>query len=73
MKDFDFVIGFADLIVDEKRTVQQFADKVSFFNNAAHSREASQQFDVSDKRTAKARGRLCVILGNVAKNLREII
>jgi hypothetical protein len=42
VKNFDFALGFADVVVDEKRAVQQFADPRSFSNQAAHAGKASQ-------------------------------
>ena len=72
VKNLDFALGFADVIVDEKRAVQQFAHLSPFSNQATHTRETSQQLDVLDQRTAELRRNLRVILGNVADDVRQI-
>jgi len=42
VKNFDFALGYADVIVDKKWAVQQFADLSPFPNQATHARETSQ-------------------------------
>jgi len=42
VKNFDFMLGLADLIVDKKRAVQKFADQGPFSNHSAHAGKASQ-------------------------------
>jgi hypothetical protein len=37
VKNFDFMLGLADLIVDKKRAVQKFADQGPFSNHATHA------------------------------------
>jgi hypothetical protein len=46
VKNCDFVFGCTDLIVDEKRAVQQFADQGPFPDQATHARKPDQQFNV---------------------------
>ena len=73
MEDLDFAIGFADLVIDEKWTVQQLADQVAFANQATHPGKPSEQLDVCDQGTAKARSSLCVIFGDVADDFGEVV
>jgi len=73
VKNLDFALGFADLIVDEKRAVQQLANQGSFSNRAAHMGKPSQQFNVGGQGTAKAGGSLRVVLSNMADDFSEIV
>lgn len=73
MEDLDFAIGFADPVINEKWTVQELADKGPFANQASHSREPSEQFDVCGQGTAKARSSLCVTFGNMADDFGEVV
>jgi len=73
MKNFDFALAVADVIVDKKRAVQQFPYMGPFPNQPTHARETSQQLDVLDQRTAEVRGSLRVVLSNVPDDFREIV
>jgi hypothetical protein len=42
VKNLDFVLGFADVIIDEKRAVHEFADPRSFSDQATHAGKPSQ-------------------------------
>jgi hypothetical protein len=72
VKNFDFALAFADVVVDKKWAMQQFANLSPFSNQPAHTRETSQQLDVLDHGTAEVQGSLRVILGNVADDFGEI-
>ena len=41
VKNLNFALGFADVIVDEKWAVQQCADQRSFSDQASHTRKSS--------------------------------
>jgi hypothetical protein len=73
VKNLDFAFGFADVIVDEEWAVYQLADMGSLSNQSAHARKASQQLDVLHQGTAKMRGSLRVIFGNVSDDFCEIV
>ena len=73
VNNLDFTFGFADVIVDEKWAVQQFADLRPFSNQASHTWETGEQLDVLDQGPAKVGGSLCILLGNVANDFGEIV
>lgn len=42
VKNLDFALGFADVIINEKWAVQQFADPRPLSNQATHTGKPSQ-------------------------------
>ncbi len=73
VQNLNFSLAFADVIVDEKRTVHQFANLSPLSDQPAHSRKTSQELHVLDERTGKLRGRICIVFGNVADDFCEIV
>jgi len=73
VKNFDFALGFTDVVVDEKWAVHQLAHLGSLSNQDSHARKASQQLHVLDQGTAEVRGSLRVTFGNVGDDFGEIV
>jgi hypothetical protein len=73
VKNLDFALRLADVIVDEEWAVYQFADVGTFSNQAADARKTGQQIDMLDQRTAKVGGGVRVIFGNAANDFSEIV
>ena len=42
VKNLNFALGIADMIIDEKRAVHEFADLRSFSDQATHAGKPSQ-------------------------------
>ena len=55
MKNFDEALVFADLVVNENWTVEQFAHPRAFSNGATHAGKASQQLNMIKQGIAEAR------------------
>jgi len=73
VKDFDDVGLFVGLVVNENWAVQEFAHTRPFSRDATHPGEASEQVNVVQQRTAKARGCLSVVPGNMTDDFSEIV
>ena len=73
MKDFDEALVFADLIVNQNRAVQEFANACAFSNGGAHAREPRQQLDMVDKRTSEACSRVGIIVRDMADDGGKIV
>lgn len=48
VKDLDFTLSFADLVIDQKRAVKQLPDRGSFSNRATHTGKPGEQLDMGD-------------------------
>ncbi len=73
VQNLNFPLAFADVIVDEERTVHQFANLGPLSDEPAHARKTSQELHVLDERTAKLSGRIGIVFGNVADDFCEIV
>ena len=65
--------AFLDDVVNQDRTVHQFADLGTLTNRSSHSRKARKQIQMIKQRVSETHCRLGIILGNVADDLREIV
>ena len=73
VKNLDFALVFANVIVDKIGAVQKFADLRSLSNQTADARKTHEQLDVLDQRTAKVSGSVRIIFSNVAEDFSEIV
>jgi len=73
VQNLNFSLAFADVIVDQKRTVHQFSDLSPLSDQPADARETSQEFHMLDQGTAKVKGGIWIVFGNVADDFCEIV
>ena len=73
VEHFHKTLVFTDLVIDQNRAMQQFANARPFSDGASHARKARQQVHVVKQSIAKTRSRFSVVFGNVADNLGEIV
>jgi hypothetical protein len=72
MKHLYEALIFVDSVVNENRAMNQFPNPRPFADDAAHTREASQQINVVEQGVAKAGGRLDIVFGDVADDAGKI-
>ena len=72
MEHFYEALVFVDSVVNEDRAMNQFPNPRPFADDAAHAREAAQQIHMVKQGVAKTRGRLGIVLGDVADDAGEI-
>src|SRR5258707_1391774 len=65
VKNFYHMPVFANLVIDQNRTVQQFPHTRPFSDRSSHAREITQKINVVEQRLTKTRGSLIIIFGNV--------
>ncbi len=73
VKDFNEVLVFADLVVEENGAVQKFAHARALSNATAHAREASQELHMVEKRVAETCSGFWVIFSDAADDACEIV
>ena len=73
MKDFDQVLIFAKLVIDQNRAMRQFPHSSPLANRAAHTRKPRQELRVVKQGIAEAFSGLWVIFGNLAADSNEIV
>jgi hypothetical protein len=65
VKNFYHMPVFANLVIDQNRTVQQFPHTRPFSDRSSHAREITQKINVVEQRLTKTRSSLIIIFGNV--------
>jgi hypothetical protein len=72
VQDFDHTLIFADLVVDQNRTVSEFAHARSFPYCPTHAREIGQKFYVVEERFSKTRSSLIIIGGYMPDDFSQV-
>jgi hypothetical protein len=73
VKNLDFVLVIANLIVDEKWAVKQFTDQRASFEPGHPCGESGSVIQRGHQCLAKAGGSLRVIFGNVDDDFGEVV
>jgi hypothetical protein len=64
VQHLDHALVFADLVVNQNRTVSEFANSRSLPDCSTHTREIGQELYVIEKRLTKARGGLTIVFSD---------
>lgn len=72
MQNFDHALIFADLVVDQNRTVSEFAHARSFPDCPTHAREIGQKLYVVEERFSKTRTSFIIVGGYMPDDFSQV-